>query len=345
MHRLPSRPAWILAGFLAGTLTVTLIRRVDGDRAQAEPAAELPPKPDAEAARPNAGGRVDAVMRNVRYLVDEDIALGIVALRGALLPAGDDSFPVFDDPASFVIEVADGEVAIDTASLGRLLTRYVFAYEGSSLRDLRVSVKDGEIVQKGKLDKGIRLPFTIQSRLSVTPRGEIRLEPHKVEVLGMGVRRFMDLIGLELEDLVRSNRARGVRIEEDIVYLNPSALLPPPALRGRLRQVRVEPGGLVQVFGDGVDSVPRRKQTNFMHFRHSRLRFGKLTMHDADMLILDPDPGTPLEFSLDRYHAQLVAGYHVTTGTDGLVVYLPDASRVTGRIGGATPRRSSEQKN
>lgn len=345
MRWLPSRPVWILAGFLSGVLTVTLIRRVDGDRARAEPAAELPPQPDTAAARPNAGGRVDAVMRNVRYQLDEDIALGIVALRGALLPAGDDSFPVFDDPASFAIEVIDGEIAIDTASLGRLLTRHVFAYEGSSLRDLSVSVKDGEIVQKGKLDKGISLPFTIQARLSVTPGGEIRLEPHKVEVLGLGVRRFMDLIGLELEDLVRSNRARGVRIEEDIVYLNPSALLPPPELRGRLRQVRVEPAGLIQVFGRGVDHVPRRKQVNFMHFRHSRLRFGKLTMHDTDMLILDPDPGTPLEFSLDRYHEQLVAGYHVTTPTDGLVVYLPDASRVTGRARSATPRRSHWQKN
>jgi hypothetical protein len=112
----------------------------------------VPPPPHAEAARPNAGGRLDAVIRNVRYQ-GEDSALGIVALRGALLPAGDDSFPVFDDPASFVIEVTDGEIAIDTASLGRLHTRYVFAYEGSSLRDLSVSITDGEVVQKGKLDK------------------------------------------------------------------------------------------------------------------------------------------------------------------------------------------------
>lgn len=72
-----------------------------------------------------------------------------------------------------------------------------------------------------------------------------------------------------------------------------------------------------------------------MHFRHSRLRFGKLTMHDADMLILDPNPATPLEFSLDRYHEQLVAGYHLTTPADGLVVYMlsprPTAGRASGR--------------
>ena len=67
---------------------------------------------------------------------------------------------------------------------------------------------------------------------------------------------------------------------------------------------------------------------NYMYFRHSRLRFGKLTMHDTDMLVVDREQETPFGLSLDRYHEQLVAGYHVTTPKDGLVVYMPDVSRL-----------------
>jgi hypothetical protein len=289
-------------------------------------------------------GAVDASMRNVHYQVDPDIRLTITGLQGALLPTKGHNFPIFDDPTSFDLAITDGLITIDTASLGRLLTRHVFAYEGSALRDLRVSVKDGELVQKGRLKKGISLPFTIQARLSLTPEGEIRLDPHKVEVLGMGVRGFMDLLGLELDDLVKSNRVHGVRIVEDVVYLDPTKLLPPPRLRGKLREVRVEPGGVVQIFGRGADVVPAEQPTaegpvrNYMYFRHARLRFGKLTMHDTDMLVVDREPATPFEFSLDRYHEQLVAGYHVTTPRDGLVVYMPDVSRLP------SPRSPSPRK-
>jgi len=331
----------LAAAVIIALLIVTLASAIAGGRGHLVPAMDSAPPLTPEAAAGRRAGLVEASMRNVIYRVDDDITLAIKGLRGGLLPVSEDSLPIFDDPSSFAIEITDAEIAIDTASLGRLLTRYVFAYPGSPLRDLSVTVKEGELVQKGRLKKLVTLPFTIQARLSVTPAGEIRLEPHRVEVLGMGVRGLMDLFGLELDDLVKNNRNHGVRIEEDIVYLDPGGMLPPPRIRGRLREVRVEPGRVVQVFGRGDSVVPPPYRTpdgavsNYMYFRHSRLRFGKLTMTDADMLIVDPDSTTPLDFSLDRYHEQLVAGYHLTTPEDGLVVYMPDVSK----LGGRTARR------
>jgi hypothetical protein len=322
----------VLAGALLSAFIalVLVVRSRPDDTALAateSPPASALPDPD-----PDSGSVVSAVMREVRYQVDPDITLAIRGLRGALIPAGGDSLPIFDKPTSFSIRIRDGEIAIDTASLGRLLSRYVFAYEGSPLRQLSVSVKDGELVQRGKLKKLITLPFTIQARASVTPKGEIKLEPHKVEIAGMGVRGLLDLFRLELDDLVKSNRGHGVRIVEDIVYLDPAALLPPPRIRGHLTALRVEPGRVVQIFGRADSAVPPARTTadgpveHYMYFQHARLRFGKLTMHDTDMLVVDQDPATPFEFSLDRYHEQLVAGYHLTTPRDGLVVYFPDVS-------------------
>lgn len=277
-------------------------------------------------------GRVAVVMRNVDYQIDDDITLAITGLQGALLPRIQDSMPVLDDPTSFAIALRDAEIAIDTASLGRLLNRYVFAYEGSPLRDLTVSVEDGLLVQKGSLVKIVPVPFTIRARVSVTPGGEILVAPRDIEVLGLGVRGLMDWFGLELENLVRDSRSNGVRIESDTIYLDPEGLLPSPRIQGRLRGIRLEAGRLVQWFReDSTPVAPSRipgagRARNYMQFRHGTLRFGKLTMHDVDLLIVDTDSTSPLVFSLERYQDQLIAGYHVTTRAEGLVVYLPDLS-------------------
>ena len=50
-----------------------------------------------------------------------------------------------------------------------------------------------------------------------------------------------------------------------------------------------------------------------MAFRHGDMRFGKLTMHDADLIMIDMDPRNPFDFFLDHYQDQLVAGYTKST--------------------------------
>jgi hypothetical protein len=331
---LRSRTArWLASALVIGVVLVGLIATLGTGAARGVPVMDsAPPLTVDTGANPKAG-LVDARMRNVRYQIDPDIVLTIKGLRGGLLPVGPKGLPVFDDPSSFAIQIQDAEIAIDTASLARLLTRYVFAYQGSPLHDLSVSIKDGELIQKGKLKKGLSFPFMMQGRLSVTPSGEIRVDPHKVEVLGMGVRKMMDLFGLELDDLVKNNRNHGVRIEEDVLYLNPGGMLPPPRLHGHLKAIRVEPGRLVQIFGTADSAVPAPLETatgtmdHYIYFRHSQLRFGKLTMQDVDMLIVNADSTAPVVFSLTRYHEQLVAGHHITTPKDGLVVYMPEPGK------------------
>lgn len=76
-----------------------------------------------------------------------------------------------------------------------------------------------------------------------------------------------------------------------------------------------------------------------MYFRGGTLRFGKLTMADADLLLIDANPKGPFDFSPQRYNEQLIAGYSKNTTTHGLVVHMPslnDLPRV-GASGGLTP--------
>jgi hypothetical protein len=65
-----------------------------------------------------------------------------------------------------------------------------------------------------------------------------------------------------------------------------------------------------------------------MAYRGSDLRFGKLTMNDADLILIDMDPRDPFDFYLDHYTEQLVAGYTKTTPDFGLRVYVRDYNKL-----------------
>ena len=65
-----------------------------------------------------------------------------------------------------------------------------------------------------------------------------------------------------------------------------------------------------------------------MYFRGGSLRFGKLTMADAEMQVVDLNPSDPLKFDIDRYAKQLVAGYSRTLPDMGLEVYMRDIDKL-----------------
>ena len=74
------------------------------------------------------------------------------------------------------------------------------------------------------------------------------------------------------------------------------------------------------------------KQTgNYLAFRHGDLRFGKLTMRDSDLIMIDMDPRDPFDFYLDHYQDQLVAGYTKSTPAFGLRAYARDYDKLPHR--------------
>ena len=68
-------------------------------------------------------------------------------------------------------------------------------------------------------------------------------------------------------------------------------------------------------------------------------RFGKLTMSDADMQLIDADPSNPFDFFPAHYDKQLIAGYSRNTPRKGLQVFMPDYARVARGGGALAPPR------
>jgi hypothetical protein len=278
---------------------------------------------------------VGIAFKNVHLHVVEGVVLEVRHIEGALLGTKPGTPPVFDDQGSFKLRIDSGEVAMTPASLTRLLNDYVFKYEKSPLTNVEVSIENGKLKQKGTLHKGVAVPFTVIADISATEDGRIRLHPTDVKTVGIPSEGLMKMFGIELDDLVKSNRAHGFEIVDNDFLLDPSRLLPEPAITGRLTAVSLEEDRIVERFGKGTRggalvTTADRYAKNYMYYRGGVLRFGKLTMSDTDMELIDADPSDPFDFSPPQYVKQLVAGYSKNTASGGLRVYMPDFDQTSG---------------
>jgi hypothetical protein len=281
----------------------------------------LVPSLDARQAR-SPQPDVSIEMRNVHLHVSDDAALDVTWIHGRLRSTSPDKPPVFDDQSSFTMELEDAEVALDAASLTALVNR-AFAFKGSNLSDLRVSFEGSNVVQRGKLSKGISVPFTVTASVAVTPDGQLVIHPVKVKAAGIPAAKLMGLFGIELQDLIKGRPEAGIAIKDNDLLLDPSKMLPPPATRGHLVKAFVRGDRLVQIFGKGAAARPT-SGGNYVWFRGNVIRFGRLTMSNTDLKLIDMDAKDPFDFYSAKYNQQLVAGYSKNTPDGALRTYMPD---------------------
>jgi hypothetical protein len=282
------------------------------------------------AAAQHQAENVGVQMRGVDFHVDSSIVLHISYLRGELRPTSPDHSPYFDDKGSFALSIDSARIGLSPGGLSSLLNRYTFAYPGSPLKKLSITIEKGRLKQAGEMHG---ISFTMVGDLTLTPDGELRLHPSSIKTAGVGVGGLMKFFGLHLEKLVKLKGVRGVRIDKNDFFLSPTDLLPPPLVQGRVGALEVSDSEIVQVFQPPAGAkvrpltVPNSKAANYMYYRGGALRFGKLTMHDTDLMIVDAEPEDPFDFFLDQYNAQLVAGYSKNTPDHGLIVVMQDYKR------------------
>jgi hypothetical protein len=274
-------------------------------------------------AKSPAAPPVGLEMRNVSLHVAADAVIEVKWLSGRLQSLSAHP-PVFDDQHSFTIEVDDGEVTIDAASLTALVNR-AFDYKGAALSDLRLSFDQGHLVQRGTLKKGISVPFSIVAEVSATSEGLLKVHPLKVKTAGIPSAKLMSVFGVELDDILKSRPDRGIDVRDNDLFLDAARIVPAPQMKGRLSHAFVRGDRLVQVFGKGA-AAAARQSGNYVWFHGASIRFGRLTMTDADLKLIDADPKDPFDFYPERYNDQLVAGYSKNTPDHALRTYMPDFS-------------------
>jgi len=282
-------------------------------------------------------GAVQVQMHNVMYHYSDSAVVHLRKVTGALVPTSPGQMPVFDDKNSFGLQITAAEIALEPQSLAAVLNANVFSAKDAPLKDLAISIEKGRLKVKGKLHQKGDISFETEGQLSATPEGKIRLHADKIKALHLPVKGLMDLFGLDIADLIKNGKVRGVQVEKDDLIFDAGEIFPPPRISGQVTAIRLEGNNIVQIFGD-PQKYPWKHVTaqNYMAYSGNRLQFGKLTMNDTDMVLIDPDPRDPFDFYLEHYKDQLVAGYSKTTPSFGLRVYMVDFNKLK-RTGGPAP--------
>jgi hypothetical protein len=275
-------------------------------------------------------------MSNVNLHVTAEVTARVRHLRGRFEPTGRAKLPILDDKLSYVLAIDSGEIALDMASLTAMMTG-ALGQDRSNVEKLRIST-DGEnqLRQQGGLKKGITVPFDVKGSVEATPDGRIRMHAAAVRGFGLPMNPLMKLLGLEMDDLLKVKPGHGVTVDNNDLILDPEQLMPPPRIRGKVTSVRVEDGAIVQIFGTGErrELATPAVSRNHIHWLGGELQFGKLTMTDTDLELVDEDPADPFDFSIDHWQDQLVAGYSKTMPNRGLKAHMPDYDDLSRRTAG-----------
>jgi hypothetical protein len=287
-------------------------------------------------------------MRGVDLRVAPGVVLHVRRLRGEAQSKTAGEPIVFDDKRSFVIRIATADAELTLPDLERLLNGYVFAYPNAPLSRLRLEPRGARLHLRAVLHKGVDLPIDIVASISATTTGEIRLHPEHVEVEHLSTGPLLALAHLKLDKLLSLEGSRGARVVGNDIVLQPDSILPPPAIRGRVRTAVVD-GDAVRlgfddpalVLPDFAADAPPDTSSNYLYFHEGTVRIGKLFMVHADLEIVDQVAADPLDFSLDDYQRQLVAGYVKNTAARGLVVFVPDLHTLETPVHVVAPARDA----
>ena len=326
-RRLPA--AMVIVAVVSLFAMGCLRQKVELGDAHSLPRPEQLALPTPDAVYEASSQTTEAAMRNVLFHVDDDLRLGVRHLRGTLNDTRGRGVRVLDDKNSLALDLTYAEIALDARALTIFLNRYVFGYRGSPLKDIVVKIVGDQIVQTGTMHKIIDIPFEMTAQLQVTDDGRIRIHTTRMEICSLDGEKLLKAVGRELDDLLDLSGAKGVVVQGNDIIMDPLGSLPPPTIRGKLTGIRIDGNEVVQTFGSpsapGAEPMrPPVPAENYIYFKGSNIRFGKLYMVLADLLTIDGDPSDPFDFYLDHYHTQLVAGYHVTMEDYALVTWMPD---------------------
>ncbi len=275
---------------------------------------------------------VEFAMKNVTYHYSEPVAVHIAQLQGELVPTKAGAIVFFDDKNSFTLHLNYAEIAISCNALAQVLNENVFSSSDAPIKHLSIESKNNQLIMKGKLPQKADVAFETMGTLSADLDGRIRVHSDHVKAAHLPVKGLMDLLGIDIAGLIDTKKIHGITAEKDDLILDSEQILPAPHIQGKVTAVRIQGNDIVLTFGTTRPSNLAGQQAgNYMAFRHSDMRFGKLTMHDSDLIMIDMDPGDPFDFYLDHYQDQLVAGYSKSTPQYGLRVHTRDYNKLRSR--------------
>jgi hypothetical protein len=264
--------------------------------------------------------------RNVDFRVTGDIGFMIHDMAATLIPAHPGQPIVFDDPTSVTIDVHRGEVTLDSAKLTAIFDRYLFQYQGSPLRNMRVVPQDGGSLRiTGEMRRGTWVPIVLVGSLSMRNADELVFHAEHVEVAGVGADKLMRAAHVEMADLLKVATPIA-RLDGDDVVMQVARLTPPPALHMTITQIETSAAGVRFRLDDRtVPNIvwPAAMPARGMLVQGGDVKFMRSMPMNIDMALTPIDGAAPFVLDLYHYREQMAAGYFTLDEAGALDVHLP----------------------
>lgn len=255
---------------------------------------------------------------NFRFI--DDIGFYVKQLSLSLI-SNDPSLPVvFDDPTSFHLKPHDGEVVLTPLALSALFNDHVFAFPGAPLRAIKVTTSPGLLTLSGQMFRSKWIPFVMKGGLRLEQGHLLYYKPTTVLVDGQDATKLLPAANVQLDELLKVE-AVGVKLIGSTIHLDANKLFPLPKLILDIKEARLEEGGLVLTFGEGLKAtVPQTRQNakSYMIVSGGDVKFMRTMPVNVLLELTATDPNQELDFCLYRYREQIAKGW-LTLAPDGSI--------------------------
>lgn len=153
---------------------------------------------------------VGILLRNVDMYLRGNIGFHVPEVKGWLVPNRAGQPVDFDRPQDIHFQVMEGEVLLSPRQLANLFNEHILAYDGTMLKDFRMSSAAGRLEVEGRvrpLGVGPWLPLRLGGGVEVdAASGALVYRPDQLKVIGLPLYGAMSLVGLPMSALVSLDR-------------------------------------------------------------------------------------------------------------------------------------------
>jgi hypothetical protein len=265
---------------------------------------------------------------NLRLLKGPNFRVYVRWIRGQMLRTHPHVNPSFDEPDSFVLDIQKGVVHANIGDISNYLNTSSPA--GAPLKNISIQPDGDQLKIHGTLHKIVPLPIEMVGTLSPTPQGLVRFHVSKISVIKIPMKGLLGTFHVELSDLVHTTNVPGITLADNDVLFDTQQLLPAPHIRGQITSVTVRPPDVEVIYGNAPNDEAKLAQwRNFLRLTGGSLDFGKLTMHNVDLTMIDVTQDPWFTLDLVNYQFQIVNGTTRMTADAGLQIFMPDLDEKT----------------
>jgi hypothetical protein len=260
---------------------------------------------------------------NIRLRKGPRFRVYILWIRGEMLRTNPRVVPSLDASESFIFNIQKGVIHANIEDI----TVYLNAVSAPDAPLKQITVQpDGEQLKvHGVVKKIVPFPVEIIGALSPLSNGDVRFHITKISLLKIPVKGLLSALHIQVSDIVNTTHTPGIQISDNDIIFDTSRLLPPPHIRGQITSIHIDPPDIEVVYGNARnDEVKLAQWHNFLRLSGGTINFGKLTMHQADLTMIDVNDTPWFGLDLANYQAQLTKGYARITPASGVEAYMPD---------------------